>query len=253
MWNQTQIKNHIEVANLLDKIKDEVFRYISLNKEVSEKEIQKVILKKFDENNIKSNKDLFPIVAFNENSSKPHYFPPENSKTLKKESLILIDLWAKFKNSNEPFADITWMAYYGNNIPKRIQDVFNVVLKARDAALNFIKQELKQGKMPIGKEVDKVARDIIEKQSFNGKFLHGTGHSIGTTSPHGNRSKLNKKGKKPLSTNLGYTIEPGIYIENEFGVRSEIDFYINEKKEVIVTTPVQNKIVQICQEPPVKD
>lgn len=244
MWNQTQIKSHIEVANLLDKIKDEVFEYIRLNKEASEKEIQEFILKKFDENNIQSDKDL-PIVAFNENSSKPHYFPTDNSKILKKESLILIDLWAKFKNSNEPFADITWMAYYGDNIPKKIKEVFNVVLEARDFALNFVKQEAKEGKMPLGKEVDKVAREIIEKKGFNGKFLHGTGHSIGTTSPHGNRSNLNTKAKKPLSINLGYTIEPGIYLENEFGVRSEIDFYINEKKEVIVTTPVQNKLIQI--------
>lgn len=244
MWNQTQIKSHIEVSNLLDKIKDEVFEYIGLNKEASEKEIQKFILKRFNENNIESDRDP-PIVAFNENSSKPHYFPLENSKVLKRESLILIDLWAKFKKSNEPFADITWMAYYGDNIPKRIQDVFNIVLKARDSALNFIKQEVKEGKMPIGKEVDKVARELIEKEGFNGKFLHGTGHSIGTTSPHGNRSNLNTKGKKPLSINLGYTIEPGIYLENEFGIRSEIDFYINEKREVIVTTPIQNKLIQI--------
>ena len=91
MWNQTQIKIHIEAANLLDKIKDDIFEYIRLNKEVSEKEIQEFILKKFDENNIQSDKDP-PIVAFNENSSKPHYFPSDNSKTLKKESLILIDL-----------------------------------------------------------------------------------------------------------------------------------------------------------------
>ena len=244
MWNQIYIKSHIEVALLLDKIKDEVFEYIGLKREVSEKDIQKFILKKFNENNIRSDKDL-PIVAFNENSSKPHYFPPDNSKVLKRESLILIDLWAKFKNSNEPFADITWMAYYGDNIPKRIQDVFNIVLKARDSALNFIKQEVKKGKMPTGKEVDKVTREIIEKEGFNGKFLHGTGHSIGTTSPHGNRSNLNTKGIKQLSINLGYTIEPGIYLENEFGIRSEIDFYINEEKEVIVTTPIQNKIVQI--------
>jgi Xaa-Pro aminopeptidase len=244
MWSKTQIKSHIEVALLLDKIKDEVFEYIGINKKVSEKQVQEFILKRFDENNIKSDKDS-PIVAFNENSSKPHYFPSNNSKTLETGSLILIDLWAKFKNSDGPVADITWVAYYGNNIPKKIQNVFNVVLRARDSSLNFIKQEIKEGKMPIGKDVDKVTRDIINKEGFEGKFLHGTGHSIGTSSPHGNRSNLNIKGKKALLINLGYTIEPGIYLENEFGIRSEIDFYINEKKEVVVTTPIQNKIIKI--------
>ena len=244
MWNNEQIKKHIETAELLDKIKNETFEYISLHKNTSEKDIQEFILKKFKENNIKSDKDP-PIVAFNENSAIPHYFPSGKSKLLKKNSWILIDLWAKLKNSKSPFADITWVAYYGDKIPKRIQKIFNIVIKARDSALDYIKKELEKGKMPIGKEVDKITRGIISNEGFNGKFVHGTGHSIGFTSPHGNRSNLNKKGRKHMSINLGYTIEPGIYIKNEFGIRSEIDFYINKKKKLIITTNTQNRIILI--------
>lgn len=246
MWELIQIQKHIETAKLLDKIKDEAFNFISANanKNIYEKDVQKFILDKFKENNIMTDKDP-PIVAFNENSSIPHYFVSTNSKILNKNSLILIDIWAKFKNSNYPFADITWMAYYGEEIPEKIQKSFNLVIKAREESLNFIRTELTKGKFPTGKEVDKIARNIIEQKGIPGKFLHGTGHPLGFTSPHGNKSNLNKKGKQPLLINQGYTIEPGIYIENEFGIRSEIDFYINDKKEVIVTTEMQDKIKKI--------
>jgi Xaa-Pro aminopeptidase len=246
MWKLIQIKKHIETAKLLDKIKEETFKFIGVNanKNISEKDVQKFILKKFKENNIMTDKNL-PIVAFNENSSIPHYFVSTNPKILNNNSIILIDIWAKFKNSDYPFADITWIAYYGKKIPKKIQKTFNLVIKARDESLNFIKAELSNRRLPTGKEVDKIARDIIEQEGISGKFLHGTGHSLGFTSPHGNKSNLNKKGKQPLLINVGYTIEPGIYLENEFGIRSEIDFYINNKKEIIVTTNMQNKIKKV--------
>jgi Xaa-Pro aminopeptidase len=44
---------------------------------------------------------------------------------------------------------------------------------------------------------------------------------------------------------VGYTIEPGIYLKNKFGVRSEIDFYINEKNRVVITTKVQREILKV--------
>lgn len=246
MWELIQIQKHIETAKLLDKIKEETFNFISANanKNISEKDVQKFILDKFKENNIMTDKDP-PIVAFNENSSMPHYFVSSNPKILNKNSLILMDIWAKFKNSNYPFADITWMAYYGEEIPEKIQKAFDLVIKARNESLNFIKVRLNNEKLPTGKEVDKIARDIIEQEGISGKFLHGTGHPLGFTSSHGNKSNLNKKGKQPLLINLGYTIEPGVYIENEFGIRSEINFYINDKKEVIVTTEMQDKIRKV--------
>ncbi len=244
MWTDEQIKDHKTAAELLIKVKNITFSYIRNNRTVSEYDTHQFILKKFKEFDLITDKDP-PIVAFNTNSATPEFYPKIDSERLKPDTFILIDIWAKLNKKNAPFADITWVAYYGDNIPKKVQNVFNVVLKARDSTLNFVKQGAKEGKIPTGKEVDKVARDIIEKEGFNGKFLHGTGHSIGTTSPHGNRGNLNTKGKKRLSINLGYTIEPGIYLENEFGVRSEMDFYINKKNKLVLTTPIQKNIIKI--------
>ncbi|MEK6887140.1 MAG: M24 family metallopeptidase, partial [Nanoarchaeota archaeon] len=56
---------------------------------------------------------------------------------------------------------------------------------------------------------------------------------------------VNRKNKTPLKINMLYTIEPGIYFKNKYGIRSEIDFYINNKRKVIITTKVQKKLIII--------
>jgi Xaa-Pro aminopeptidase len=244
MWSKEKINKHLTACKILSEIKDSTFEYIRKNRKISEYEVQRFILEQFKEKKVKNDKDK-PIVAFNEDSAIPHFFPKRKSKKLKKRTLILIDIWARLKVKSSPFSDITWVAYYGEKIPEKIQNVFNVVIKSRDSALKFIKTELKKGRMPTGREVDKIARDIINKKGFYGKFIHGTGHSIGFISPHGNRGNLKARSKQKLLINLGYTIEPGIYLKNEFGIRSEINFYINKNKNLIITTPAQKKIIKI--------
>lgn len=245
MWTKEQIEKHIETCQKLNKIKNEVFDFIRKNKDpVSEYEIQQFILSKFKEYGLKSDKDP-PIVAFDENSAIPHYFPKKKSKLLRKNSIILIDIWAKLKNSNFPFADITWMAYYGKTIPKDINEIFVRVIKTRNKTINFIKIKLKKKVIPSGKDISKIAINILNKNNLSNKMNHYLGHSIGFTSPHGNKNGLNSSNKFKLIKNLGYTIEPGIYLKGKFGVRSEIDFYISEDNKVIVTTEMQKEIIKI--------
>ncbi len=239
MWNITQIKQHAKASELLYKIKDETFKY--MHKGVSEYEVQAFIIKKFKEYNLKTDKDK-PIVAFRENTGKVHYFPKKKSKKLEKNSMVLIDIWAKLKQGG-PYADITWMGYYGKPTKEELK-IFNIVIKARDKGLNYIRKEVSKEKIPIGNKVDKIVRDYITQKGYTKEFKHATGHCLGFYSPHGNKGNLKKSNKKPLQRNLAYTIEPGIYLKGKFGARSEIDFYI-KKKEVIVTTPLQKKLVII--------
>jgi len=186
-----------------------------------------------------------PIVAFNEHSAVPHYAIGKQPAVLKPNTLILIDIWARSKKKNYPYADITWMGYYGKTLPKKIQRAFDTVLKSRDAALGFIKNNLKKGILPEGRVVNEKANAIIRKAGYGKYILHSTGHSIGFRSPHGADKNINKKGDGPLKQNLGYTIEPGIYIPGEFGIRSEIDFYIDKKMKLHITTGLQKKMVFI--------
>lgn len=242
VWNNSQIKSHRDANIILEKIKDEAFDYIRDNKNVSEYEVQQYILKLFKEYGLK--KDQYtPIVGFNENSSIPHYFPKPKCKILKKNTVVLIDIWGRIKDKKSPYADITWMGYYGN-VPNEVKKVFNIVITARNSCITYIKDCVKNGFIPTGEQVDNITTKIIKENGYEKYIKHRTGHSIGNTSPHGTYGHVSIRNKHSLKINLGYTIEPGIYTK-KFGIRSEIDLYINSKKEVIITSCVQKKIVKI--------
>jgi Xaa-Pro dipeptidase len=243
-WTREKIEQHKIAARYLDNIKKNVFQYIKDKRRVTEYEVQQFILKQFKEKKLKTT-ELVPIVAFGKNTSYVHYHPSPYSRWLQPDSLILIDIWARLKKPKAPYADITWMAYFGRKIPANTLKIFNIVIKARNKAIEFMKNNLRKRTLPIGKEIDTVARDYIAQMEHGENFLHNTGHSLGILHPHGVDKGLTLKNQKALKINTGYTIEPGIYIKNKFGVRSEIDFYINKKMEMVITTKRQFQIVKI--------
>lgn len=295
-WTKWQILYHKEAAKRLYKIRGEVFELLRRNRTdksdrtdrtygmkerkgikgrrgVSEKEVQKFILKRLKKYGLKTAPQT-PIVAFRENTSLVHYYPmAKNCKRLRPGSLILLDIWAALNKRGAPFADVTFMAYKKTQNAKiksqshnsKIKKIVNTVFAARNKCLAFIKREVKKGKMPTGAEVDLVARGYINRtykpdrtnktyKSYKTSktkfyktniFPHGLGHALGLNHPHGKESSLSPRGDEPLQKNLGYTIEPGIYLPGIGGARSEINFYIDGKNRVVVTTPMQNKIILI--------
>ena len=246
MWTKEQIIYHKKAAENLIKIKNLTFQHIKRNPNISEFEIQQFILKNFKDYGMVTEEDP-PIVAFDEDSATPEFYPKKESKRLKPDTFILIDLWAKLDKENAPFADITWVAYYGKNIPDEIQDVFDLIVKARENTLNFISNFLKNKNYPpIGKDANNACTEIISDAGYEKNILHSTGHSLGIYKDHGpEQNCLEKTATGELSKNLGYTIEPGIYLPGKFGIRSEIDFYISEDNEVIATTEMQKEIVKL--------
>ena len=247
MWSQINIKNHLQACNILDSIKDKAFEFIRNNFNTTELEVEQFLQKEFKKNNLTTctkHPDL--IVAFNESASFPHYNPKENPKKLKQDSLILLDIWGRLKQKNYPFSDITWIAYYGKEIPEEIKEVWKIAKDARDFSIKFIQDNLNENKFPTGKEIDDIARKIISDAGYKENILHTTGHSIGFHSPHGTQKGLSQKNLKPIIKNLAYTIEPGIYLKDKFGIRSEICFYIDDNNELIITTPMQKEIIKIA-------
>lgn len=245
MWGKNQIEIHQETALLLDKITREAFDFIKRNQNIFEYEVANFILKRFKEENLEINPKE-PIVGFRKNSAIPHYFPKEKtSQKIEKNSLVLIDIWARKKINHAPYADITWVGFTGKKVPKKIQKVFDTVILARDSALSFIQRELKQKRIPTGIEVNEKANEVIVKAGFKAYILHSTGHALGFTNPHGNPPHISRKSRSKLKINVGYTIEPGIYIPNAFGIRSEMNFFIDRKFKLHVTTPLQKKMVCI--------
>jgi len=242
-WNEEQISDHQIAAKKLYQIMQAAFSELGKG-DISEKSIQSYILDRFKQEGLITDIEP-PMVAFRQNTALPHYFAEDDDKLLP-ESLVMIDLWAKLDKEDAPYADITWMTYFGKSTPEYISEVFNEVILARDAAIDYIQRILSQSKMPIGKDVDALVRGYFEGNGVLANFLHTTGHQLGLDNPHGDPiASLGQRNEKELRTNIGYTIEPGLYFAQKFGIRSEIDFYIDENLNLIVTTELQRELIRI--------
>jgi Xaa-Pro aminopeptidase len=108
--------------------------------------------------------------------------------------------------------------------------VFEVVRDARDQAVDFVKQAFAAGRTIHGWQVDDVCRNVIRGAGFGEYFIHRTGHNI-DTEVHGNGANIDNletRDDRILIPRTCFSIEPGIYLEGDFGVRSEIDVYVSE-------------------------
>jgi len=171
-----------------------------------------------------------PIIAINENAAKPHSLPCE--KTLHRNDLVLFDAGIKYKRY---CSDRTRMVEIGDNInfdikqsfkDKKRQKIYDIVLKAKDEALKVAKEGVKAS------EVDKAARDVIDRAGFGKYFIHSTGHGVGLDIHE--LPVISKRDKTLLRENMVFTIEPGIYLPGDFGVRIEDMVTIkNSKTEII--------------------
>jgi len=135
------------------------------------------------------------------------------------------------------WADITWVGFIGRIVPDKYKKIFDIVAKARDEAFELIQTRFKEGKETRGYEVDDVSRKIISDAGYGDYFIHRTGHSI-TTELHGSGAHMDDfetKDERLLFPSTSFSIEPGIYLAGDFGIRSEIDVYITPEKEVIAT------------------
>ena len=153
----------------------------------------------------------------------------------------MIDLWGKLAgNADSMSADITWTAYVGTDVPKKNQEVFDIVIGARDAAVDLMKEAHSEGTYLEGREYDNVARKYIQERGYGNYFSHRLGHSLGRE-VHSNAVNLDgweTDDTRTFMPGLAVTIEPGIYLPEEFGVRSEIDvFYFENGPKV--TTEIQ--------------
>lgn len=240
VWTKEQYEENIPVANALYEIVQSAFRLIKTkitqNLPVNEYEVQQFIMNEFDKRCYFT--DHPPIVGVNENSANPHYAPDsKNFKPITEGDFVLIDLWAKVDKDSGVWSDITWVGFAGKEIPTKYKKIFDIVAEARDTAFDLIISRFNEGKEVRGFELDDASRKVIEKAGYGEYFIHRTGHSI-TNSLHGSGAHLDNfetKDERLILPSTSFSIEPGIYLTGDFGVRSEIDVYVTENMEVIQT------------------
>ena len=139
--------------------------------------------------------------------------------------------------------------FVGKEVPERFTKIFQIVARARDAAIAKV-QEAFRGKTPLqGWQVDQAARQIIEQAGYGDFFYHRTGHSIGQET-HGNGANMDNletREERRVLPRTCFSIEPGIYLP-EFGVRSEVNVFIDAQNQVHVTGgPPQTEVVPLLK------
>jgi Xaa-Pro aminopeptidase len=161
-----------------------------------------------------------PILAINENAAKPHALPSKD-KSLKLGDLLLLDAGVKYRRY---CSDRTRTAQMREDIsfdykenqkfkePYR-QKIYDIVLKAQEAAIKAVKIGVRAS------DIDKAARDVIEKAGFGKYFIHSTGHGVGLDIHE--LPVISPRSKAVVKEGMVFTVEPGIYLPNEFGVRIE--------------------------------
>jgi Xaa-Pro aminopeptidase len=188
-----------------------------------------------------------PIVAVNAHAADPHYEPSADHPTpIRKGDWILMDMWARRPGDEHIYADITWTGFAGRDIPAEHRKVFDTVRDARDAALKLAQQRWTARQPVQGWELDEAARKVIIAAGYERGIKHRTGHSL-SPGPlvHGtgmNLDNLETHDTRLMLPGIGFTIEPGIYLpEKNFGVRNEINIYVDPAKGPIVTSVDQRE------------
>jgi len=244
-------QSHQEAGKVMQMVKDETFKEIGKRIKAGENptefEIQKFMHKLMAENDMKW--DDGPIVAVNEHAADPHFEPTEeNSFRIKKGDLVLLDLWAKKNRPGSIYYDITWMGFIDETVPEKIEGIFQIARKARDTALNFVRERFAQNKTVYGWEVDDACRKVIVDAGYGEYFTHRTGHNIGEE-VHGNGvniDNLETKDERKILPGTCFSIEPGIYLPDEkIGFRTEIDVFVTDEGQVEVTGAIQEKVIPI--------
>jgi Xaa-Pro dipeptidase len=246
VWTPDNIASHTRAAEAIAKIARDAFKVIGEKARTStpatEYEMMQWILDRFKRAGLET--DHGPNVSAGPNSADPHYEPTAaRSRTIGDNEVVLIDLWATEKPGH-PYADQTWMATVGQPTAKATE-VWNAVRDARDAAIKVVVDNAAR-KTPInGGVADDAARDVITQRGFGQYFTHRTGHSIDARDLHGSGphlDNLESREERLLIPGVGFSIEPGIYIAGEFGMRSEVNVYMTPDRAVVTPGEYQREL-----------
>lgn len=218
---QRMIKTPEEIEKITNatKIAQESFLQLDiLNNTGNEKEIAFDLVRYMIENGA-SKESFDTIVTSGAESSLPHAVPLDK----KLNQPVLID-WGCIYDGY--CSDNTRTMVY----TEAQQEIWDIVAEAHDKAIKAIKPGMKCC------EVDKVAREIISDYGYGDNFIHSTGHSLGLDIHE--TPGFSTKDETVIEKGMVITVEPGIYLEGEFGVRIEDTVKISRKGNVIGDLPL---------------
>jgi Xaa-Pro dipeptidase len=248
-WTDEQWELHLQADELNRAAFDEAWRLIAdrlrSGKSIRETEVQDFVMDYYARHGMTTYHP--PIVGVNANSGDPHYSPAHGADSeIKVGDFVLLDMWAKMDVSEGVYSDLTKVGFMGETVPEKYKTVFDIVAAARDAGIDCARCAFAEGRELQGWEVDRATRQVIEDAGYGEYFIHRTGHNIGTET-HGNGAHmddLETKEDRLVLPRTCFSIEPGIYLE-EFGIRSEINVFIDTDAKVHVTGGIQTEVTPV--------
>ncbi|MDE2784009.1 MAG: M24 family metallopeptidase [Gemmatimonadota bacterium] len=244
VWTPAQREEHGRASQLVKDLAREAFaraaEHVSRGETITEGALASWIRSELAARGAPAQADC--IVAIGPTAADPHYDPGEVGEPIRAGDLLLIDLWGACHDDSVP-ADQTWMGYFGNELPPRIAELWTVVKAARDGVVASLRERHARGEVIRGFEGDDVARGIITDAGYGEYFIHRTGHSI-DRDIHGrgpNLDNLETRDDRILVPGVGFSVEPGIYIAGDVGIRTELNMHMGpDGPEVTVDEPQQD-------------
>jgi Xaa-Pro aminopeptidase len=238
-WDEEQWRMHLQAAEHTDSAFAVAFAFIAERVRrdgvVRETEVQRRIMEHFAAHQLIT--DHPPICAVGPHSGDPHYGPgPDSDAPIRAGDFVLIDLWAKLDRPRAVYSDLTRTCFVGSQVPSRYEEIFQIVAHARDAAIARVREAFRQKQALQGWQVDDAARAVIDQAGHGPHFCHRTGHSIGQET-HGNGANMDNletHDERRVLPRTCFSVEPGIYLP-EFGVRSEVNVFVDAAENVHVT------------------
>src|SRR5947208_1909002 len=217
VFSPTQHQMHVEASDKMHRIIQEAFaeiaRRVRAEEPTTEWDIAQFMLRRYSEEGMQQEP---MIVAVNANTANTHHMPTkEKNSPIRRGDFVLIDAATKLNKPEAVATDQTWTAYVGDSVPEEYSRIFNIVREARDAAVDFVRNNIRAGKSIRGAEVDDVARGVITRAGFGEQFTHRTGHSIGEET-HGNGVNIDdfeSSDSRAVGPGVCVAIATGIYLE----------------------------------------
>jgi Xaa-Pro dipeptidase len=245
-WSAEHLASHLRSAETIKAVARDAFALAGERsrtaRPMQEHELVEWMRERFARANLIT--DHGPSVCAGANSANPHYeASADRPVPIRDGEVLLIDLWA-----TEPggiYADQTWMATVGTP-SARAQEIWSIVRDARDAAIRLVQDSSAAGTPVRGADVDDAARAVIVARGYGDRFIHRTGHSIDPRSLHGSGPHLDNletREERMLIPGIGFSIEPGLYIPGEIGMRSEVNAFLEPGRALITPKVYQTELI----------
>jgi Xaa-Pro aminopeptidase len=248
-WSATQLESHVRAAEIIRGIALDAFALAGSRarsaQPIAEHELMSWMLERFERAGLIT--DHGPNVSAGANAANPHYEPsPDRPRAIVNGDVLLIDLWAR-ERTGGVFADQTWIATIGAP-STRAEQVWSAVRDARDAAIQKVRDDAAAGRSVRGGDVDDAARAVIASRGLGQYFTHRTGHSIDPRSLHGSGPHLDNletREERLLVPGVGFSIEPGVYVPGEIGMRSEVNAFLEPGRAIITPSEYQRELIVV--------